>query len=620
MDHTTLHPASANRAHHIDLHLWNGAPENTDEDHPVQILVNEGYVVGFCPSRLQPAWSAYRVATADDDVDYKRPLLYYDDMRLPEEHRIGNGTFGRLADGTQLNVGHMTPNEVINRQYGRLAQMETFYMSNMSPQYGAMNRGIWATLEGAIRSMEDFGDEKGHVWVIVGPVFDGGTDSVSRGSGKHIPVPDAYFCVTVDPENYPYKRESNCIIDWFLIRQSDTGNPLDCTSSKQEIEQLTGLRFFPGWGVMQSTSPEDPPIAQAAGQRKSRMRAALERIALNPSLVPGPENGNGSGFVEVTGHGKGYASPAEPIPAPSPSLDNEPNAGLSLQSLEALIAMLEQEANHMQIVGRALSPAEEHRLDQIYRMLAMLGRARDVVSPPAPPAPPKLITYKIASDVDGKLKEAARIACNFWNGYVAPPGPTVIRLESYRDANGGAGPIALAYMPYHNGGTTYGRVTFNRHFLETFTANQIAGTIVHEIGHTLGLGFGNWHTLFDANTGKFTAEAIHRLPGLASMEVEREGGDSTALAHWDEDRFPLELMSGWKNVGREEHVLPITIEVMALLGNTVTRSLEQQTSLTTLLNEASTVLFSRHREAESIDVDHFEETPLLEKYPHDPKS
>ncbi|MCP6390624.1 hypothetical protein NL487_27265, partial [Klebsiella pneumoniae] len=69
-------------AHHLDLHLWRGAPQNLDPDRPVQILVNQGYVVGFSPKTLQPAWSAYCVAHAEAAVDYRRPLHYYTDVRL----------------------------------------------------------------------------------------------------------------------------------------------------------------------------------------------------------------------------------------------------------------------------------------------------------------------------------------------------------------------------------------------------------------------------------------------------------------------------------------------------------------------------------------------------------
>jgi hypothetical protein len=42
-----------------------------------------------------------------------------------------------------------------------------------------------------------------------------------------------------------------------------------------------------------------------------------------------------------------------------------------------------------------------------------------------------LITYKIVSDVDGRLKAAARTACNFWNRFVVPSSSIVIRLGTF---------------------------------------------------------------------------------------------------------------------------------------------------------------------------------------------
>ncbi len=39
-----------------------------------------------------------------------------------------------------------------------------------------------------------------------------------------------------------------------------------------------------------------------------------------------------------------------------------------------------------------------------------------------------LITYKIENDDGGRVKKAARIACNIWNTFVTPNKPIVIRL------------------------------------------------------------------------------------------------------------------------------------------------------------------------------------------------
>src|SRR5262245_29971242 len=44
-----------------------------------------------------------------------------------------------------------------------------------------------------------------------------------------------------------------------------------------------------------------------------------------------------------------------------------------------------------------------------------------------------LITYKIVSDERGKIKTAARTACNFWNKFVEPRKSIVIRLGLFSD-------------------------------------------------------------------------------------------------------------------------------------------------------------------------------------------
>ena len=247
-DHSSVHPDSKHLAHLIDLFLFRGAPLNGDPDHPVQILVNHGYVAGYAPSRRQPLWSAYRVANAKDSVDYDRPHVYYADERLAETSRLDNGTFGTHL-GVQYHVGHMAPNAAINTQFGRLAQMETFFMSNMSPQRGSLNTGVWAKLENAIRDIEDLPGQRDHVWAIVGPVFDVNPIVITRSDGHQVPVPDAYFCITLDPFRYPWNRPGNVAVAAFLIPQTapSSDEPDDYLVDISEIETRTRLTFFPGW-------------------------------------------------------------------------------------------------------------------------------------------------------------------------------------------------------------------------------------------------------------------------------------------------------------------------------------------------------------------------------------
>ena len=581
MDHTIIHPLCASQAHHIDLHLWRGAPQNLDETRPIQILVNHGYVVGFCPERMQPVWSAYRVADSDRDVDYERPLSYHDDMRLPEEHRIGKGTFGKLG-GIQLHVGHMTPNEVINRQFGRLAQMETFLMSNMSPQYATLNLGVWSELESAIREIDipfdDGNKDKGHVWVIVGPVFGEDPASINRGSGKYLQVPEKYFCIVVDPKYYPYDTPSKVDVDCFLVPQaapSETG-PEDYPSTQEEIEKATNLKFFIGWSL-------DVPLGSVAVDKvvaptESRLMKVLRKKAAEKVQ-------------------KKAAIKADPA---------------GIETIEGLIEALQNEAAGIKILGRALTYQELARLETIQHTISWLIRVLEIQKKPAPTPPaPTLITYKITSDMSDKLKRGARTACNFWNYFVQPRKTIVIRLGKFTE---NSNTIACAWKPWSNNGTLYGRVEFNTKYLAGYTDDVVAGTIIHEIGHTLGFGWDDWRALFDLQTGLFTQEAVARLGELGQMEVELEHGAGTALSHWDEFRFDRELMTGFQDVG--EHVLPVTIDVMELLGHAVSRRLEEKTPLAELMQEAASIVFSRQNEARSLDLEYFEKTEVFERIPH----
>ncbi|MFN8995801.1 MAG: hypothetical protein ACK5Y7_03690 [Betaproteobacteria bacterium] len=188
-----------------------------------------------------------------------------------------------------------------------------------------------------------------------------------------------------------------------------------------------------------------------------------------------------------------------------------------------------------------------------------------------------LITYKVLEDRGDKLKTAARLACNFWNHHIEPERSIVLHIDLFWSP---LPYIARSYEPETTGGVTHGRIRFNSVYVRKYSAAQLAGTLTHEIGHTLGFGWDRWLGLFDAVSGRFTADAAARLPGLSAMRVETDHGPATQYLHWDEGKHRGELMTGFEN--KSEHVLPITIDVMALLGHKVKVPLEQRTSLSSL--------------------------------------
>lgn len=278
-----------------------------------------------------------------------------------------------------------------------------------------------------------------------------------------------------------------------------------------------------------------------------------------------------------------------------------------MEALKKVIEELVQEATRIQIQGRALRPDEIARVQSIYQALPHLNQALDILSIEIAST---LITYKIVSDLNGKLKRSARIACNFWNRFTIPDSSIVIRLGVFTSDSL---TIARAYKPYENDGVVYGVVEFNTKYLSTFSENEISGTIIHEIGHTLGFGWSKWMDMFDSE-GVFTEAATNALADLKDMRVETDYGPGTMYSHWDEERHNEELMTGIKD--NAEHVLPVTIKIMELLGHRVVEELPQKADLDTLLGALAQVVFSRQAEAKAIDLDHFEKTDLWENIPH----
>jgi hypothetical protein len=220
-----------------------------------------------------------------------------------------------------------------------------------------------------------------------------------------------------------------------------------------------------------------------------------------------------------------------------------------------------------------------------------------------------IITYNIVSDEDDLLKNTAKTSCNFWNRFVIPKLSIILRLGVFTSEGF---TIARAYKPYTKDESVYGIVEFNTKYLSQFDHFAIVGTLIHEIGHTLGIGWDVWETLFYSHSGEFKPEFIKKLPELQHMLVETDYGPGTQYSHWDEERFDEELMTGIKD--NSEYVLPVTIKIMKLLGHQVIEELPIKTDLGLLMQDALGLTFSRAADISDIDLTYFKETELMEEF------
>lgn len=139
--------------------------------------------------------------------------------------------------------GHQIPSA--DRTINTAANSQTFYFTNMTPQLGSFNQGLWANLENWVRSKATLYDT---MYVVTGAILKtvNGNEPVryaSDRSSEPIAVPNYYFKVLLG-RNVSSNTYS-AIGFWYQHKapSSSTVSGVACKSIR-EIEALTGYNFF----------------------------------------------------------------------------------------------------------------------------------------------------------------------------------------------------------------------------------------------------------------------------------------------------------------------------------------------------------------------------------------
>jgi hypothetical protein len=231
-----------------------------------------------------------------------------------------------------------------------------------------------------------------------------------------------------------------------------------------------------------------------------------------------------------------------------------------------------------------------------------------------------LVTYAFVGEGAAKLKansklyykklvESAKIACNFWNGHITPKQNIVLQIDVFDGS--GTTTIARTYKPFEENGTRYVKIEYSS--TKIWFTEFVSIVLIHEIGHGLGFGWESLEALYDKATGKFHQQYVDEIPELAEMEIELNYGPATRYAHWDEEKFGNELMTGFSAVSGT-YVLPVTIRIMKLLGH----KLDIVPSTKLKLNDKNirklgSIKFDRQKDVELIDVFYERETEKMEE-------
>ncbi len=211
-----------------------GVPESTSFSLNTftRIFRNPHFMIGYSDYRGNPLWVAYVLTPVPKDAKrLKRPSSFYKDWR--------NITQIEHSDYTRSGYdrGHMAPNYAISRLYGKSAQMNTFYMTNITPQKPNLNRKLWQRLEEA--EVSEFTKYFDKVWVLTGPIFDKKKTTLKHSN--YVEIPDAFFKIYV---GITKNKDAKTLA--FIMPQNVKGNEsfMKFVTTIDEVEQQTGLDFL----------------------------------------------------------------------------------------------------------------------------------------------------------------------------------------------------------------------------------------------------------------------------------------------------------------------------------------------------------------------------------------
>ena len=220
-------------------HVVYGIPGPED-----QLLCREGYTVGYNYDRKVPSWVAYRLTPVSVNKKFKRSNKFKADTEIPAQYR------STLSDykGSGYDRGHMAASATVDSSYNSL--MESFLLSNMTPQLPGLNRQGWRYLESYIR---EWTNERSKLYVVTGVMFKGEHGVIGHG----VYVPTHFYKVVFDPDGQdaiaflvPHRRLKKEELPVFIV----------CVD---EIEQRTGLDYrFCNYqiGLQNSVVPYRIPI------------------------------------------------------------------------------------------------------------------------------------------------------------------------------------------------------------------------------------------------------------------------------------------------------------------------------------------------------------------------
>jgi endonuclease G len=193
----------------------------------LQLTQHKQFSLGYSEAHEQAAWVAYLLSNRHAQNLYDRRNNFRTDPAI----NTGSAS-PRDYTNAGYDRGHLAP--AADFDYSKKALSKSFYMSNISPQAPAFNRGGWKKLEEQVR---DWAMQEDSLWVITGPVLTAGLKKIGP---NRVSVPNYFYKIILDARQPEIKMIS------FLMPNTKISRELRYwVVTADSVEQLSGLDFFP---------------------------------------------------------------------------------------------------------------------------------------------------------------------------------------------------------------------------------------------------------------------------------------------------------------------------------------------------------------------------------------
>ena len=191
------------------------------------IITHTGFSLVYDETHKQANWVAYDLTKEETNKIVERT-----DRFIPDP-KVKTGTANdKDYSGSGYDKGHLAP--ASDMGWSSTTMAESFYYSNICPQYPSFNRGVWKRLEELVRT---WAIENDTIYIATGPVLTTGLTTI--GANK-VSVPKYFYKVILDYSIPNIKGIG------FVISNSDSSEPLqNFAVTIDSVEKLTGIDFFP---------------------------------------------------------------------------------------------------------------------------------------------------------------------------------------------------------------------------------------------------------------------------------------------------------------------------------------------------------------------------------------